>query len=250
MKRILSNHSLLAFLLIAVFLLLFVDPALAGPGGYIVKGLFKTWYGKLLLIALTIILLPLIIYVRTREYFAVRKNKKDLQQLATVNKMFDWFRLEKEVKNIVTRVYTAWRHENMEEVSQFVSNWYWQNQQLVVLDRWKEHDLVNICNLKQVGKIKPLHIQISGAENFEESRIVFSVQVNIEDYLQNRSTGNVVEGRPGYSDEEIVWVLEYTGEKWVLDDIQPNNLTLAFAKLKNQIPEVVFQPGFGRAAIN
>lgn len=232
MKR---NHIVL-ILLVVIVIFVFVDPVYAGPGGAIAKGLFKTWYGKLLLLILGIILLPVIIYVRTREYFAVRKNKKQLAQLATINRTFNWLDLEKNTRNIIQRVYEAWSKEDMERVSEYVSPWYWRNQQLVFLDQWKENNQQNICKLARIENIKPLYLEISSEENLEGSKIAFSITVEVEDYLVDRTTQQVVEGRKGFGSEEKVWILEYTEGNWLLDDIREGSLSLAFAKLPNVIP--------------
>ena len=58
------NNRVLAVFLIAVALLLLVEPALAGPGGKIASAVFDTFWGRLLLAILTIIfLLPLSVAV-------------------------------------------------------------------------------------------------------------------------------------------------------------------------------------------
>lgn len=231
-----QKHFLILTLTVFIFLL-FIDPVYAGPGGAVAKALFKTWWGKLLLIAIAIIFLPLIIYVKFREYFAVKKNKQELLKLGAVNKDFKWSILEKNVRNVFERVHIAWDKENMKEVSSYASHWYWQNQQLVYLDEWKRKNLKNICNLKSVGRIKPLHLEITDQENLEGSRIAFSITANIEDYLIHRDTKKVVQGRKGYDDEEKVWIMEYIEGNWLLDDIREGDLSLAFAKLANVIPE-------------
>jgi len=125
----------------------------------------------------------------------------------------------------------------MNEVSSYVSHWYWQNQQLVHLDEWKRKNLRNVSKLKSLGKIKPLHLEITDQENLEGSRIALSIEADVEDYLIERDTNKVVEGKRGVQEIEKVWILEYTDGKWLLDDIQEGSLSLAFAKMKNIIPE-------------
>jgi hypothetical protein len=232
-----QRKYIIAFTLIVVALLLMVEPAYAGPGGFISKGLFKTMWGKVLLTALSIILLPLILYVFLRQYFAVKKNTKTLEKLSQINKNFMWSFLEKTVLNVYGRVHIAWHREDMEEVSSFVSDWYWQNQQLVILDEWKRNNLKNMCHLQSVESIKPLHLEITENENLEGSRIAFLICANVEDYLINRETGKVVFGRKGYQEEEKIWILELTNGKWLLDDIREGNMSLVFAKMANIIPE-------------
>ena len=67
-----KQHQKITLVLTIFFVLfLFIDPVYAGPGGTVAKALFKTWWGKLIMSVLAIILLPLIFYVRTIEFIAI-----------------------------------------------------------------------------------------------------------------------------------------------------------------------------------
>lgn len=237
------HHKKLIFTLLIIGFLFYVDPVYAGPGGTIAKGLFKTWWGKLILFALFIIFFPLIVYTYTVEFFAVKKCKKQLNQIGLKNKDFSWLNLEKNVRNIFSRVYLAWDNEDMKEVSEYVNHWYRQNQQTVHLDRWKKENLRNVCKLEKIKNVKPLYLEITDNENLDGSKIAFSITANIKDYLKDRDTHKIVEGKNEFGNEEKVWVMEYTEGKWLLDDIREGDLSLAFAKMKNVIPEVYINPG-------
>ncbi len=236
-----KREKLLLVLLVVVAVVIFVDPVYAGPGGVIAKGLFKTWYGKLLMFVLALILLPLIIYMKTREFFAVRKNKKELLELSRINNDFSWTNVHKQVKNVFERVYLAWANENMEEVAEYVTPWYWRNQQLIYLDQWKENNQKNICKLKKVENIKPLYLEISNNEKLDGSKIAFSITAEVEDYLIDRTTRKVVYGKPGFDSEEKIWVMEYNAGNWVLDNIEDGAMSLAFARTPNYIPSGLIQ---------
>ncbi|MEP1487650.1 MAG: hypothetical protein ABJK28_04420 [Algibacter sp.] len=231
-----KQHRLTIFLTIVFILFLFIDPVYAGPGGTVVKAIFKTWWGKVLISALCIILLPLFFYIRTVEFLAVRKAKKQLAKLGLINKDFSWLNIEKNVSNVFSRVYLAWGNENMKEVSEYVNHWYWQNQQLVHLDRWKKENLLNICKLESISSIKPLYLEISDNGKFEGSKIAFIITANIKDYLINRDSKKVVEGKNTYDDETKIWIMEYTEGKWLLDDIRNDEFSLSFAKMENVVP--------------
>ena len=233
-----KKHQLTIFLTIVFILFLFIDPVYAGPGGTVAKALFKTWWGKALLTLLTIIFLPLIFYIRTIEFITVRKAKKQLAKLSLINKDFSWLNIEKNVSNVFTRVYLAWSNENMKEVSEYVNHWYWQNQQLVHLDKWKKENLYNVCKLESISSIKPLYIEISNNKTFEGSKIAFSITANIEDYLINRDTKKVVQGKKGFDDETKIWIMEYTDGTWLLDDIRNDEFSLSFAKMENVVPSL------------
>ncbi|VXB58426.1 Tim44 domain-containing protein [Maribacter litoralis] len=231
------RKSHLIILVLVLALVLFdIDPMYAGPGGTVVKAIFKTWWGKVLLSILGIIFLPLTIYVYFREYFAVKNCKKQLLELGKRNKDFSWLNLDKNVRNIFNRVYIAWNNQDLKEASSYISHWYWQNQQLVHLDEWKKENLRNVCKVDGIKSVKPLYLEISEQENLEGSRIAFLITANIMDYLKNNDTHKIVQGSNKYDDEEKIWVMEYTDGQWVLDDIQDGQLSLAFAKTKNIIP--------------
>lgn len=145
--------------------------------------------------------------------------------------------MEKDIRNAYSRVHIAWDKEDMSAVQEYVSSWYWQNQQLVYLDEWKSRNLHNVCHLKTIGRIKPLYIELSEYDQFEGTRIAFSIFGEIEDYLIDNESRQIVEGSRGYQEVEKVWIFELTDGKWLLDDIRDGSLSLAFAKMKNSIPE-------------
>ena len=231
-------HKKILLTILVIGFLFYIDPVYAEPGGTIAKGLFKTWWGKLILFALCIVLFPLIVYTYTVEFFAVRKTKKQLNEIGLKNRDFTWLNLEKNVSNIFTRVYLAWEKEDMKEVSEYVNHWYWQNQQTVHLDKWKQENLKNICKLDKIKSVKPLYAELTEEKNLEGSKIAFIISANIKDYLKDRDTHRIVQGKNEYGDEEKVWILEYTDGKWLLDDIRDGSFSLAFAKMKNLIPEI------------
>ncbi len=236
--KFLKNHW---FTILVVVLLFNVEPAFAGPGGYIAKGLFKSFWGKILLGILTIVLLPFILYVYFTEKIAIRKNKKILQKLSLSNKNFNWLQLEKEFSHIVKRVYIAWANEDMAEVKEHVNNWYWRNQQIVNLDYWKNQNLKNVSRLRTLEKINPLYLEFSSDENLDGTRIAIRIDAEVEDYLLDNETNKIIEGKKGYQDVQYVWFFQYENGKWLLDDIREGTTSLGFAKLANVIPENVEQ---------
>lgn len=231
-------HKNLLLTILVIGFLFYIDPVYAGPGGTVAKGLFKTWWGKLILFALIIIFLPLIIYTYTVEFFAIRKTKKQLNQMGLKNRDFSWLELEKNVRNVFSRVYTAWDNEDMKEVSEYVNHWYWQNQQAVHLDRWKKENLKNVCKLDTIKSVKPVYLEVNDGNTFEGTKVAFLISAKIKDYLKDRDTHRIVKGKNEYGDEEHIWIMEYTEGKWLLDDIREGTFSLAFAKLKNVMPEI------------
>lgn len=232
-------HKNLLLTILVIGFLFYIDPVYAGPGGTIAKGLFKTWWGKLILFVLFIVFFPLIVYTYTVEFFAIRKTKKQLIQMGLKNRDFSWLELEKNVRNVFSRVYAAWDNEDMKEVSEYVNHWYWQNQQTVHLDRWKKENLKNVCKLDEIKSVKPLYLEVNNGSTFEGTKVAFLISASIKDYLKDRDTHRLIKGKNEYGDEEHIWIMEYTEGKWLLDDIREGKLSLAFAKLKNVMPEVI-----------
>jgi hypothetical protein len=228
-----------ALLVVALLLVLAPDSALAAPGGKIASGLFKSTGGKILLVLLCVVLSPIIFYVLLKEHFAERRTLKQLARLKTVNLSFDWVRLKERVTDCYHRVHAAWRQEAMSEAAEWMTSWYWQNQQLAYLNQWERDGLVNHCRVKSLGKVRPLYLTYevdeSGSNN--GSRLVVSITANMEDYLAERATGKIVEGAKGFEDTEHVWTFELREGKWVVANIEEGSMSLNYAKLKSELPE-------------
>jgi hypothetical protein len=142
-----------------IAILIQTNDAFAGPGGAIAKAAFTTWWGRLILILLVIIFLPLIIYVKTREKLGIRKATKISNELAKIDHRFNWLSQKSRFKGAFTQIHSAWSKTDMERASEWMTSWYWRNQQMVHLDQWEEQGLVNVCQVKSVKKMKLLHVR-------------------------------------------------------------------------------------------
>ncbi len=234
-----KKHFEIITIILVVIFLFSVDPVYAGPGGTVVKALFKTWWGKLLMILLAIILLPLIIYSRIIEFIKVRQTKKELLKIGLNNNEFSWLNMEKNISNIFTRTYLAWSNEDMSEVKNYVNHWYWQNQQLAHLEKWKKQGLKNICDVKKITHIKPLlFVHRNHGQEHEDSMVIISIEAKMKDYLQNVNSGKVVEGSKRYKEVETVWSLTMENGQWKVSDIEAGSMSLAYAKLVKDLPDI------------
>ena len=120
-----------------------------------------------------------------------------------------------------------------------MTDWYWQNQQLVHLDRWKNEGLVNICDVKKITNIKPLlFVHRNQGEEHEDSMIVISIEAKIKDYLQDKTTGKVVEGSKRYKEVETVGSFTLEEGIWKVSDIEEDSMSLAYAKLVKELPKI------------
>jgi len=234
------NKSLITGLaLIILFTLFIAEPALAGPGGKIARAAVETFWGRVILGILTIIFLPLITYMLIKEKIAERRTRKDLRFMARYSPLFDWLKIQERAKDCFYRIHSGWDKEDLSGVSEWMTDWYWQNQQLAHLDRWKKEGLVNICDVKKISHLKPLlFVHRNQGHEHEDSMVVMSITAKMKDYLQERASGKVVEGSKGYKDVETIWSFTLENGAWKVSDIEEDSMSLAYAKMVSELPDI------------
>lgn len=226
-------------LLIIITSLVISEPALAGPGGKIAKAAFESFWGRIILGLLAIIFLPLGIYVIAREKIAERRTRKDLRFMAAYSSIFEWLKIQERAKDCFYRVHSGWQKEDLSNVSDWMTDWYWQNQQMVHLDRWKKEGLVNICNVKKITNIKPiLFSHRNQGEEHEDSMVVISIEAKMQDYLKDKTTGKVVEGSKRFKEVETVWSFTLENGVWKVSDIEEDAMSLAYARSVRELPPI------------
>lgn len=218
-----------------LFLHILTLNAFAGPGGIIIKAIERSFWIKILLLFLFILFLPLILYSEAKKRLKIIKTYKNLKIMGKKNDLFNWFNVKNRVKDSFLRVHTAWRKEDIKEASQWMTNWYWQNQQLVFLDEWEQKGLINICNVEKINFIRPLHFEYK--EGNEDSRIVVSIGSNREDYLRKRNTKEIVLGEIGYKDVETIWTFILKDNKWLVENIEEPDSIYEYINMENILPE-------------
>ncbi len=234
-----TNKTIKILVLMACSILLFSDPAFAGPGGKIASAAFETFWGRVVLGILTIIFLPLITYTLLREKLSERRARKDLRFMASYSSKFEWLKIQERAKDCFFRVHSGWEDEDLSGVKKWMTDWYWQNQQMVHLDRWKKEGLQNICNVKKITNIKPLLFAHRNLiEEHEDSMIVISIEAKMKDYLINRNSGKVIEGSKRYKEIETVWSFTMDNGEWKVSDIEEGSMSLAYAKLVKDLPDI------------
>ena len=223
---------------VVTLILMTSTPAFAGPGGTIVSAAFQTFLGKIVLSFLVVIFFPLILYTILREYLAQRRTLKDLRKLATIDKLFDWLTLRDRITDCFYQVHTAWRKEKMVEAGKWMTDWYYRNQQIVYIDQWARDGLSNHCRVRKISAIRPLFLacRSNDKREHEGSKLVVSIAADIEDYLVERDSGKVVEGRKGFKEVETVWTFTIRNGKWVVANIEEDTLSLTYAQLANELP--------------
>ena len=106
---------------------------------------------------------------------------------------------------------------------------------------------MNHCTVKSVGRIRPLFLACrDNGGDFSGSRLVVSITAKMEDYLADRSSGKVVEGKKGYADTETVWTFALHRGLWRVAAIEDDSVSLMYARMTNELPAML--PEVTRAA--
>lgn len=219
--------------------LLSIEPAMAMPGGKIASAIFDTNLGKVIWIILFVLLLPFTIYVQIVEKLSERRSKKDLLYMTKYNALFEWARIREHVKECIYSVHSGWSDESLDKASTFMTDWYWQNQQMVYLNRWKREGLVNICNVKKVSIIRPLYFMHSNDKVEHAGSIVaISITARMQDYLKNKNTGKIIEGSKRYKEVETIWTFKLIDNKWRVSDIEEGSMSLTYARLVKELQPI------------
>lgn len=234
-----KKKILAGVLLVGCLYLLIAEPALAGPGGRIARAAFETFWGRVALAILTIIFLPLIIVITFQEKIAERRARKDMRFMAGYSPLFEWLNIRNRAKDCFLRVHSGWRKEDLTQVTNWMTDWYWQNQQMVYLDKWKEEGLINICDVKRITKITPLLFmhKNNGAEH-EGSMVALSIDAEMKDLLQERQSGKIVQGSERYKIVNTIWSFTIENGLWKVSDIDEGSMSLEYAKLRKELPKI------------
>lgn len=222
------------------FMLFYPTIVFAGPGGKIARVVAETLWGKILLGVLTIFFLPLIIYILTKESFAKKRVLKDLKTVAIICPDFDWIKVRKRIQDCFHRVHAAWKKSNVSEAAEWMTDWYWQNQQVVFLDRWERQGLVNICEIDSINYIKPILFSFRSDEKKpgEGSELAVLIEARMIDYLERKSDNKVMEGSRKKKDVERIWSFTYTNGKWVVSNIDEGANSLEYIEMMKTVPKI------------
>ncbi|MEK7431925.1 MAG: TIM44-like domain-containing protein [Cyanobacteriota bacterium] len=223
------------FLYFLIAFMIYSQDAMASPGGIVFKAIEKSFWAQIVLLFLFIIFSPLILYITYAERLKIRKTYSDLRKIAKIDDNFDWMHLKVRINDSFLRVHSAWKKEDMKLASEWMTTWYWQNQQLVYLDQWEEEGLINICRVKEINTIKPVYVEFKTAGN--GSRVVVAINALIEDYLLKRNTQEIIEGEKGFNYRETLWTFILKDNKWLLENIEASLTLSEYVKLRNVVSE-------------
>jgi len=208
----------LLFLMVAF---IFIQPAYIGPGGRVAQLIANTFWGKMALALLTLNLLPIGVYLYIKQRLAQQRAYKDMKLMARDDPNFDWPQARARILDCFYRVHCAWNEEDVSGACEYMTDWYWQNQQLVHLDRWHREDLRNICEVKKIRSVRPLlFIHRSDGAAHEGSVLVVSITANMQDYRLQRQTDSMVEGDRKFKNKETIWTFALVEGQWRVSNIE------------------------------
>ncbi len=235
MKPLLKLHNLTLFALIC----LMTEPVFAGPGGMIAKVVWNSFWGKLLLILIALVFLPLIILSFVEEYRSEKRSRQDLAYMASHHPAFQWLPLRERIQDCFYRIHLAWHHQHTAQAADCMTPWYQQNQQQVYLDRWAEQGLVNHSDIKRISTIKPiLFIHHDEENDHQNSMVVVSITARMKDYLADKENGEVIEGDKKFKEVETIWTLVLEQGSWKVSNIEEASTLFDYLKLRKQLPAI------------
>ena len=127
-----------------------------------------------------------------------------------------------------------------------MTSWYWQNQQLVYLDRWEREGLINECEVFKINKMVPLLFSYQSENGVpgEGSELAVLIEAHLTDYLMRKSDCAVIEGSEKKKDIERIWSFTYQSGRWLVSDIDEGSNSLAYVEMMKSVPAIedVFQP--------
>lgn len=235
----LRTKFFLMFLLILIYILVIIDPAIAGPGGKIASAAFKTFWGRVILICLIILFLPLIIFNRIKLRFAEKRARKDLKFISSFDSRFEWITIKERAIDCFNRVHDAWQKENVETLSEWMVDWYINNQQMLFLDKWKKKGLKNYCEINRIVRVRPiLFIHRNDKEEHEGSKLVIAITAKLKDYLISRDTEEIVEGYPDFQNVRTIWSFILVKGKWKVSNIEESHFVHDYADIRSELPKI------------
>lgn len=232
-----SHFSLI--LLFSILALVTSEPALAGPGGTIVSAAYESFWGRIILVVLTIVFLPLIIYITFIEKRAIRRARKDLSYMSQMNDEFEWLNLKQRVKECFTQIHAGWDDQDLSKSSSWMTEWYWQNQQLVFLEKWRKKGLVNISNVKKIMSIEPI-LFIHKNQSIPDigSVLVVTIKAKMNDYLQDKNSLEIFEGSKRFKVVKTIWTFKLDQGGWKVSDIEDSSTLFAHIKEFKNLPKI------------
>ena len=234
-----TKSAILIVLLAILFAMVMTGPVIAGPGGKIATAAFKTFWGRVFLLCLTVFFLPLIVYSKIKLRMSEKRALKDLRFVSSFDSRFEWTTTKERVIDCFNRVHDAWQRESVETLSEWMIDWYIQNQQMLFLDKWKKQGLKNHCEVGRFVRIRPvLFVHRNDGAPHEGSKLVVAITAKLKDYLINRDTDQIVEGYPDFQNVRTVWSFTLMNGNWKVSNIEESLSVHDYVDLRSELPKI------------
>ena len=159
--------------------------------------------------------------------------------MATVDERFDWIGMHQHIVRCFYRIHAGWEEEHLEAAANAMTRWYWKNQQMAVLDRWRREGLQNICHVKRISNLRPLlFVHLNQGQAHEGSTVTVAITARMKDYLQRRDTGKLVEGSRLTKKVETLWTFRIEDGQWRVSNIEEGSLSTAYARMRKDLPKI------------
>jgi hypothetical protein len=179
------------------------------------------------------------IYMYIKQKLAERRAYKDLKFMAPYDPNFEWLWAKQRILDCFYRVHSAWKEEDVSRAFEYLTDWYWQNQQLVRLDRWHREGLCNVCAVKKIRAIRPLLFIHRNDDNVHEgSLLVVSITANMQDYLVHRETDKLIEGNRKFNDHETIWTFTLAEGQWRVSNIEAAGCEFDYIFQVKNVPRI------------
>ncbi len=220
----------LAIVLLTFFVL--SDVAVAGPGG-IIKGASQTLWGKIIMGGVLLFFAPLITWYLLKRAILVKKTRQLLKQIALSDSRFEWMELKDRVTQVFLWVHSAWDQKKMDIAGQYVTDWYRQNQQLL-LDKWDRDGLENKVSDVAIKKITPLYV----AQNIKDdskNRLVVEIEAEMRDHMITKDTGKITQGDKRLGTVTTIWSFVWQQNNWQLNLIEAGDMDMEYLSEPNKV---------------
>jgi hypothetical protein len=152
---------------------------------------------------------------------------------------FEWLRAKARILDCFYWIHSAWKDEDVSKACEYMTDWYWQNRQLVHLDRWHREGLRNVCAVKKIQAICPLLFIHRNDDNAHEgSLLVVSISANMQDYLVCRETDKLVEGERKFKDHETIWTFNLVEGQWRVSNIEAAGCVFDYIIQAKTVPRI------------
>jgi len=141
--------------------------------------------------------------------------------------------LKDRITQIFLWVHSAWDQKKMLIAEQYVTEWYMQNQQLL-LDKWDRDGLENKVSDVVIKKITPLYV-MQNIKDVSKNRIVVEIEAEMRDYMVNKNTGKLIQGDKRLGTVSTLWSLVWRHGNWQLNLIEASDMDMEYLAEPNKI---------------